>query len=109
MIDSDLLTMRIFELVITSLTAILASSGFWLYFERKRTSNAAIKQMLLGLAHVRIVELSMEYIGRGCITQDEHECLIDYLYKPYKALGGNGATDRLIKEVDSLPLQQKRC
>jgi hypothetical protein len=62
--------------------------------------------MLIGLGHDRIMFLGMKYIERGFITQDEYENLYDYLYKPYKKLGGNGSAERVMKEVDKLPIKK---
>lgn len=62
--------------------------------------------MLIGLAHDRIVYLGMSYIERGYITQDEYENLYEYLYKPYKAMGGNGSAKRVMDEVNALPIHK---
>jgi hypothetical protein len=63
-------------------------------------------QMLIGLAHDRIIYLGMVYIERGYITQDEYENLYEYLYKPYKKLGGNGSAKRIMTEVDQLAIHK---
>lgn len=60
--------------------------------------------MLVGLAHDRIITLGMDYISRGYITHDEYENLYKYLYQPYKELGGNGSAERIIMEVNKLPI-----
>ena len=59
---------------------------------------------LVGMGHDRIISLGSKYIERGYITKDEYENLNDYLFKPYKALGGNGTAEKIIREVDKLPL-----
>lgn len=97
-------------MILTIIVAVFASAGFWAFINRlveKRDVNAPDRQMLLGLAHDRICYLAEKYIERGYITRDEYENLHDYLYKPYKALGGNGTVDRLMEEVDNLPIRQK--
>lgn len=63
-------------------------------------------QMLIGLAHDRIIYLGMAYIERGYITQDEYENLYEYLYKPYEKLGGNGSAKRIMTEVDQLAIHK---
>ena len=63
-------------------------------------------QMLIGLAHDRIIFLGMHYIERGWITQDEYENLYEYLYKPYEKLGGNGSAKRIMTEVNKLPIRK---
>lgn len=71
------------------------------YMERK--SDYAM--MMRGLGHDRICCLGECYIKRGCITRDEYENLVDYLYIPYKRLGGNGTAEKVINEVKQLPLK----
>lgn len=97
-------TIRLLELAVTSLVAILASSGFWVYLDKKRGSRELSRRLLIGLAHDRIIYLCMTYIHRGNITQDEYENLAVYLYKPYIDMGGNGTAVRLMAEVDKLPI-----
>lgn len=101
------------QMVVTILCAILASSGFWAFLqkraERKAAGNKQITvetQMLIGLAHDRIVYLGMHYIERGYITQDEYENLYEYLYKPYEKLGGNGSAKHIMTEVNKLPIHK---
>lgn len=60
-------------------------------------------RVLLGIGHDRICYLGGTYIARGWITQDEYENLHDYIYLPYKEIGGDGSADRVMREVDKLP------
>lgn len=99
--------------VVTILCAVLASSGFWAFLQKRAERKAAENkqttvetQMLIGLAHDRIVYLGMVYIERGYITQDEYENLYEYLYKPYEKLGGNGSAKRIMTEVNKLPIHK---
>lgn len=92
------------ELLITLTTAFIASSGFWLFIERRTSGKDLSRKLLIGLAHDRIVYLSLKYIERGSISQDEYENLCEFLCKPYTELGGNGTTKRLMAEVDRLPI-----
>lgn len=71
---------------------------------RKRTAES---DMLMGLGHDRIVFLGGQYLKRGWITKDEYENLHDYLFKPYAELGGNGTAQKVMKEVDKLPLKEQ--
>lgn len=68
--------------------------------------NDVKTEMLIGLAHDRIMYLGMGYIERGWITQDEYENLYEYLYKPYEKMGGNGSAKRVMGEVDKLPIRK---
>jgi len=97
-------------MLITIVVAVFASAGFWSFINRlmqNKGEKSPERQMLLGLAHDRICYLAEKYIERGWITRDEYENLHDYLYLPYKRLGGNGTADRLMEEVDRLPIRQK--
>lgn len=101
--------------IIIALITALTSSGTCsviLYLiqrhdkKKDKTSDQTKLQsdMLMGLGHDRIVYLGISYLNRGYITQDEYENLHDYLYKPYKALGGNGTAEKVMAEVKQLPL-----
>lgn len=94
-------------LVLTSLTTLLASTGFWAWVMRRTTIRTETDKLLRGLAYDKIVTMGMSYISRGWLTQDEYEEYRRYLYDPYKAMGGNGITDRIMAEVQSLPLRPR--
>ena len=95
------------SVIVTIILSLFASSGFWALISQiiihKINNNSAIKQMLMGLGHDRICFLGDIYIERGYIKRDEYENLVDYLYKPYKELGGNGTAEKVIEEVKKLP------
>lgn len=93
------------DTTITIICAVIASSGFWLWIQKKMEGKDAKTRMLIGLAHDRIIQLGMEYINRGYITNDEYENLIDYLYKPYEEMGGNGTAKRIVDEVKKLEIR----
>ena len=94
------------ELVITIFCSVLASSGLWAYLLRKDEKKDATKEMIVGLAHDRIVYLGVTYIDRGYITNDEYENLRTYLYEPYERLGGNGSARKIMNLVDDLPIRK---
>lgn len=94
------------QIIITLVCSLAASSGFWAFVTMKLSRNDVKTQMLIGLAHDRIMYLGMGYIERGWITQDEYENLYEYLYKPYEKLGGNGSAKRVMGEVDKLPIRK---
>ena len=97
--------MEFIKIIFSILCSILASSGLWTYFLKKSEKNDAKTNMLIGLAHDRILYLGMNYIERGFITKDEYENLYDYLYKPYKEMGGNGSAKHVMEEVDNLQIK----
>lgn len=94
--------------VASIVTAIFASSGFWTFVtaavQKKSKKESAEGKMLKGLGHDRICYLGASYIKQGFITKDDYENLHDYLYIPYKELGGNGTAEKVMNEVDKLPL-----
>jgi len=89
--------------ITTIVLAVLASSGFWAFLQFLLSKKDIKTQMLIGLGHDRIVYLGLKYIERGYITADEYENLHDYLYTPYKKMGGNGSADRIMEQVKKLP------
>ena len=94
------------QLVITIFCSVIASSGLWTFLMKKEERRDIKTEMLIGLAHDRILYLGMVYIERGFITQDEYENLYQYLYTPYEKLGGNGSAKRIMQEVDKLPIRK---
>jgi hypothetical protein len=51
------------------------------------------------------VYLGTQYIKRGYVTKDEFENLHDYLFVPYKKLGGNGTAEKVMDDVKRLPMK----
>lgn len=94
------------QMVLTVFSSVLASSGIWVYLSKRIERKDTKTEMLVGLAHDRILYLGGAYIERGCITQDEYENLKVYLYEPYEKLGGNGSAKRIMQEVDKLPIRK---
>ena len=94
--------------IVSLVVAVIASSGLWTFLSRvydnrrKQLSNS--EKISLGVAHDRIMYLGNMYLKRGYIEPDEYDNLHDYLYVPYRDMGGNGAAERIMKEVDKLPL-----
>ena len=95
-----------FEMIITIMCSVLASSGFWAFIQKKNESKDVKTEVLIGLGHDRIINLGLKYIERGWITQEEYENLYDYLYKPYEKLGGNGSAKRIMDEVKKLEIRR---
>lgn len=98
--------MTILEAFVTILVSVLASSGVWAVVMKVMDKKDVRTQMLIGLGHDRIMYLGNSYIQRGYITSEEYENLVDYLYKPYELMGGNGSAKRVIDEVKKLPLNR---
>lgn len=98
--------MTILEAFVTILVSVLASSGVWAVVMKVMDKKDVRTQMLIGLGHDRIMYLGNSYIARGYITSEEYENLVDYLYRPYELMGGNGSAKRVIEEVKKLPLNK---
>lgn len=96
--------MDVTAIIIAIVTSVFASTGFWSWLNNKNAKKSSETELLLGLAHDRIMTLGATFIERGCITSEEYENLHDYLYKPYEKCGGNGAAKKIIQEVDKLPV-----
>lgn len=95
----------IIQSLVTIVCSVLASSGMWAFLSTRVQKKDAKTTMLLGLGHDRIVTLCLEYIDRGWLTYDEFDNLYNYLYKPYKELGGNGTCTKLMEAVQKLPIK----
>lgn len=96
------------NIILPIVIALIASSGFWAYVSQYKEKKSMQTELLIGLAHDRLVSLGMTYITRGWITQDEYENLTVYLYQPYLKLGGNGSVRRIMLEVDKLQIRKDK-
>lgn len=94
------------QMIITIVCSVLASSGLWTYISKRSERMDSKTELLLGIAHDRIMFLATSYIDRGYITKDEYENLYAYLYQPYQKNGGNGSAEHIMKQVDKLPIQK---
>lgn len=90
--------------IFTALISVFASSGFWLYVQKRSESKDAKTELLLGLARDRIISLGLSYIHKGWMTKDELENL-DGLYLPYTKAGGNGTAKKVYEDAKRLPLE----
>ena len=89
--------------IVTIICSVAASSGFWALLQKKIDKKDVTREMLLGLAHDRIMCIGLCYIERGdWITQDEYENLHNYLYIPYMKMNGNGTAKRVMEGVNKL-------
>lgn len=95
--------MNFWEMFLTVLVSVLASSGFWAYVQSRRDKKDARTLMILGIGYQQIRTIGKEYIDRGYITLDEYNEFIKYLYEPYKALNGDGAADKIKATLSHLP------
>ena len=105
-------------MILSIIGAVFASTGFWVFVtyllqrhdnKKDKTSKQITlqSQMLLGLGHDRIIYLGSKYLDKGFITKEEYEGLNKYLFVPYQNLGGNGTAEKIMREVEQLPMKQQ--
>ena len=92
---------------VSIVSSAFASSGLWAFLQTRDSRKGASAQLLLGLAHTRIVSLGTKFVERGYITNYEYDDFMKYLCHPYSKFGGNGLADRVIAEVKQLPIRNK--
>ena len=91
--------------------AIFASTGFWAcvqavilkHMDRRSAERAA----LLGLLHEKLVAQREVYLDKGYISEGQYRDLDEYIYQPYKNLGGNGTGEEYMKRVQALIFERK--
>ena len=91
--------------------AIFASTGFWACVQaiilKRMDRRSAERAALLGLLHERLVDQCEIYLDKGCISEGQYRDLEEYIYKPYRALGGNGTGEEYMKRVQALIFERK--
>lgn len=87
--------------------SVVASSGFWAWIQRKDSTKSATKALLLGLAHDKIISQGYVYIERGWLSKDEYDDYMRYFVKPYSTFGGNGMAEKVVADVERLPMHRK--
>lgn len=93
------------QIAITIFSSVMVSSGFWTFIQRKSSFTDAKTKLLLGIAHDRLVDQGLAFIKRGWISKEEYQDFQRYLYTPYLSLGGNGLVERLMTDVQKLPIK----
>ena len=94
------------QIAITIFSSVMVSSGFWTFIQRKSSFTDAKTKLLLGIAHDRLVDQGLAFIKRGWISKEEYQDYQTSLYDPYLSLGGNGLVERLVAEVQKLPIRE---
>ncbi len=88
---------ELFALVIAVITWL------WRALLRRKQENDEIKEGMMALLHDRIYQACSFFLKRGwCSLEDRSN--LEYLYTPYKAIGGNGTGESLYKKCLELPL-----
>jgi len=91
------------QIIITVFSSVLASSGLWACIQARMIKKDVQTELLIGLAHDRIMYLGGKYLKAGWISPSDYDDLYKYLYLPYKKNGGNGSAERLMEQIKELP------
>jgi len=88
---------ELFALIIALMTWMLKKM-------RERQKESCIrKEAMLALLHDRLYRSCSYFLSQGYCPVDDRENL-ECLYKPYKALGGNGTGENLYHKCMELPI-----
>ena len=60
------------QIIVTIITALLASSGLWTFLGKSIERSSAERELLVGIGHIELVFFGMQYIERGWITSEEY-------------------------------------
>lgn len=94
--------------LITIAVAIISSSGVWGLFNLAIQRKSDTTRLLIGVAHHLIVRESHRLLEQGYMTSEEYRNLRKGLYERYKQLGGNGLAEKMVNEVEKLPIKNRR-
>ena len=83
--------------------ALFGGQGFWTWLINRKNAKSNESKLLMGIAYSIIIKTCDMHIRRGYIEVDEYNELDRYLYKPYRAKGGDGTAERMMKLVEKLP------
>ena len=87
---------ELFALIIAAITWIAKA------LRRKKTEYDVLREGILALLHDRLYQACSFFLARGyCTVEDRNN--LEYLYNPYKALGGNGTGESLYRKCLELP------
>lgn len=91
---------ELFALVIAGLTWCIRK------LRKKKTENDVLRDAMMALLHDRLYAACSFFIAQGwCSLEDRNN--LEYLYRPYKELGGNGTGENLYRKCLSLPYDER--
>lgn len=90
----------LFGLLIAGMSLILKT------LLKSAKENKALKDGMKGLLHNDIIYRCKKHLIIGFVTLDDLEEL-EYLYKPYSELGGNGTAKKMMNRVYQLPIKKE--
>ena len=68
--------------------------------------NEALKEGMKGMLHNEIIYRCKKLLIIGYVTLEDLEEL-EYLFKPYEGLGGNGTAKKMVERCYSLPVKKE--
>lgn len=87
------------------LAAIVAAMGFLANKVRVwKQKQDLVTAGVLALLHDRLYQACQFYLKRGYCTLEDRDNL-EYMFRPYKALGGNGTGEELYNRCMALPYE----
>ena len=94
------------EVIFTAFTGFLAGAYRRLSkrIKAQEDERKAIKDGLLAMLHDRLYQACLHYISLGWIDDDGLKN-IEYLYRSYHKLGGNGTGTELYNRAKALPIR----
>ena len=97
---------HIAEVIFTGFTGFLAGAYRSLSrrIKAQEDERKAVKEGLLAILHDRLYQACLHYISQGWIDDDGLKNL-EYLYRSYHKLGGNGTGTELYNRAKALPIR----
>lgn len=90
-----------FTLIVTFLSFLI--KRLYSKLKQELTTQKLLKEGMIAMLHDRLYQLCTKFIEKGEITVDELENL-EYLYKSYNNLGGNGTGTALFNRCKDLKI-----
>jgi hypothetical protein len=89
--------------IITILTGILGSTGFWVLVQNQRDKKSKERVAIMAMLFMAVKMSCKSCLRRGWATTEEIEDIEKYMFEPYKEMGGNGTAEMLMKKIQNLP------
>ena len=95
---------------VQELFAVIIALFTWMVRKMAKRQNEADirKQAMMALLHDRLYRSCSYFLTQGYCPVDDKENL-ECLFKPYKALGGNGTGEALYKKCIELPISEEKA
>ena len=97
------------QLLYWALTGVVGAFAVWVWrkIKAQKVEQDAIEDGVKAILHDRIYQAHHHYIEQGYCSLDDKKN-IEYLYRPYERLGGNGTGKQAYKEIMGLPTEPEK-